>query len=206
MPITSETLPKSGYSADTPKRYLLNAGALVRNLTWNSADNKWTYDPLGATSGGSKLTMKNNLRQVEVDGVFTTPVGGDMIESSEGTFEINMIEHTRENVKMALFANITESDGENYPVGYDVITPKQKIESTDYIENLGYIGTMSGSDLPVIIIMEHAICTSGLDFEVKDKAEAIYPMIFSARTAADDVSTTSLPIRILMPKEPELEP
>ena len=58
MPITSETLPKSGYSADTPKRYLLNAGALVRNLTWDSTDNKWTYDPLGATSGGSKLTMK----------------------------------------------------------------------------------------------------------------------------------------------------
>ena len=39
---------------------------------------------------------------MEVDGVFTTPVGGDMIESSEGTFEVNVIEHTRDNVKMAL--------------------------------------------------------------------------------------------------------
>ena len=40
MPVTSETLPKSGYTADTPKRYLLNAGALVRNLTWDSTAKK----------------------------------------------------------------------------------------------------------------------------------------------------------------------
>lgn len=206
MAITSETLPKSGYTADTPKRYLLNAGALVRNLTWNSTDKKWTYDLLGATSGGSKLSLKNNLRQVEVDGVFATPVGGDMIESSEGTFEVNVIEHTRDNVKMTLFADVEESDDTKYPAGYDVITPKQKIEESDYIENLGYIGTISGSDKPVIIIFDYAICTSGLEFEVKDKAEAIYPLIFAARTPMDDATTTSLPVKILMPKEPELEP
>mgnify|MGYP003601209163 CR=1 FL=1 len=111
MVTTSETLPKSGYTADTPKRYLLNAGALVRNLTWDSSVLKWSYDEFGATSGGSKLTLKNNLRQVEVDGVFTTPVGGDMIESSEGTFEINVIEHTRDNIKMSLFANSKDSSG-----------------------------------------------------------------------------------------------
>jgi hypothetical protein len=206
MAITSETLPKSGYTADTPKRYLLNAGAVVFNLEWDSTAKKWSYDPLGATSGGSKLSLKNNLRQVEVDGVFTTPVGGDMIESSEGTFEINVIEHTRENIRMALFANSTESTGTDFPEGYDVITPKQKIEATDYIRNLGYIGTISGSDKPVIIIMEHAICTSGLELEVKDKAESIYPLTFAARTPIDDISTMSLPVKILMPKEPELEP
>lgn len=201
MAITSETLPKSGYTADTPKRYLLNAGALVKNLTWDSGESKWSYDLLGATSGGSKLSLKNNLRQVEVDGVFATPVGGDMIESNEGTFEINVIEHTHDNIKIALFADVEDSDGTDYPEGYDVITPKQKIETTDYIENLGYIGTISGSDKPIIIIMDYAICTSGLEVEVKDKAEAVYPLTFAARTPMDDVTTTSLPIKILMPKE-----
>ncbi|MCH4167682.1 MAG: hypothetical protein LKF42_00385 [Streptococcaceae bacterium] len=205
MSITSETLPKSGYTADTPKRYLLNAGALVRNLKWDGATKKWTYDEFGATSGGSKLTLKNNLRQVEVDGVFTTPVGGDMIESSEGTFEVNVIEHTRDSVKMALFAESTESTGTDFPEGYDVITPKQKIGTTDYVENLGYIGTISGSDKPIIIIMSNAICTSGLEIEVKDKSESVVTLTFEARTAAGDVSTTSLPVKILMPKEPEGE-
>ena len=183
--VTSETLPKSGYTADTPKRYLLNAGALVRNLEWDGTEQKWSYDTFGATSGGSKFTLKNNLRQVEVDGVFTTPVGGDMIES--------------------LFANSTESTGTDYPDGYDVITPKQKIEATDYVKNLGYIGTISGSDKPIIIIMANAICTSGLEIEVKDKSESVVTLTFDARTPAGDVSTTSLPVTILFPKEPELE-
>lgn len=205
MVTTNETLPKSGYTADTPKRYLLNAGALVRNLEWDGATHKWSYDEFGATSGGSKLTLKNNLRQVEVDGVFTTPVGGDMIESSEGTFEVNVIEHTRDNIKMALFANSAESTGTNYPDGYDVITPKQKIETSDYVKNLGYIGTISGSDKPIIIIMSNAICTSGLEIEVKDKSESVVTLKFDARTPAGDVSTTSLPVTILFPKEPEGE-
>lgn len=203
--VTSETLPKSGYTADTPKRYLLNAGALVRNLEWDGTEQKWSYDTFGATSGGSKFTLKNNLRQVEVDGVFTTPVGGDMIESSEGTFEVNVIEHTRDNIKMSLFANSIESTGTDYPEGYDVITPKQKIEATDYVKNLGYIGTISGSDKPIIIIMANAICTSGLEIEVKDKSESVVTLTFDARTPAGDVSTTSLPVTILFPKEPELE-
>ena len=205
MVTTSETLPKSGYTADTPKRYLLNAGALVRNLTWDSSVLKWSYDEFGATSGGSKLTLKNNLRQVEVDGVFTTPVGGDMIESSEGTFEINVIEHTRDNIKMSLFANSKDSSGTDFPDGYDVITLKQTIDATDYIQNLAYIGTISGSDKPIIIIMANAICTSGLEIEVKDKSEAVVTLTFDARTPAGDVSTTSLPVTILFPKEPEGE-
>lgn len=205
MVTTSETLPKSGYTADTPKRYLLNAGALVRNLEWDSTELKWSYDEFGATSGGSKLTLKNNLRQVEVDGVFTTPVGGDMIESSEGTFEVNVIEHTLDNVKMALFANNYDSDGTDYPVGYDVITPKQKIDTADYIQNLAYIGTISGSDKPIIIIMANAICTSGLEVEVKDKSESVVTLKFDARTPSGDVSTTSLPVTILFPKEPVSE-
>lgn len=205
MVTTSETLPKSGYTADTPKRYLLNAGALVRNLKWDAATKKWSYDKFGATSGGSKLTLKNNLRQVEVDGVFATPVGGDMIESSEGTFEINVIEHTRDNIKMSLFANSEDSTGTDFPEGYDVITPKQKIGTADYIKNLAYIGTISGSDKPIIIIMANAICTSGLEIEVKDKSESVVTLTFDARTSADDVSTTSLPVTILFPKEPEEE-
>ena len=49
--------------------------------------------------------------------------------------------------------------------------------------------------------MDFAICTSGLEFEVKDKAEAIYPLTFAARTPMNDVTTTSLPVKILMPKE-----
>ena len=200
MATLNANLPKSGYTAGTANNYLLNAGALVRDLEWNKEEEKWSYTLVGATSGGSKITLKNNLRQVVVDGVMTTPEGGDVIESSEAIFEINLIEHTLENLKQALFAKSTASDGETYPLGYDVVKPKGQIEASDYITNLGYIGTVSGSDKPIIVIMHKAICTTGYEIEPKDKAEAIYKIAYAGRTAKSEAGTSALPVTILMPK------
>lgn len=199
--ITNENLPKTGYTSKTPDKFLLNAGAWVKNLEWVKEEEKWSYDLIGATSDGSKLTMKNTYRQVPVDGIMTTPVGADMIEETEGTFELNMIEHTLENLKMTLLATSEASDGTNYPEGYTVIKPKAKIEAADYIKNMAYIGTLSGSVKPIIIIIENAICTSGLELEPKDKAEAVYTATFEARTGADNLETQALPITILYPDD-----
>lgn len=200
MAITSGTLPKSGYTKDTANSFLLNAGAWVKNLVWDKAESKWSYELIGATSGGSKLTLKNNYRQVEVDGVFTTPVGADMIESAEGTAELKLIELTVNNLKMLLLANAENSDGTDYPEGYEVIKPKSKIEISDYVKNMAYIGTISGSDKPVIVIFDYAICTSGLEVEPQDKQEAVYTVTFEARVDAENIDTPALPVTILYPK------
>lgn len=198
-------LPKSGYTKETAKGLLLNAGALLTNLKWvpgaEDASGKWNGDLLGATSGGSSISLVNTYRQAEIDGVFAPTVGSDSIESSEGKFEVNMIEWTANNLKMALLGNIADSNGTEYPTGYEVITTRRKIETADYIENLAYVGTLSGSDKPVIIIMHHAIATGGLEFEPQDKQEGIYKLTFEARAGEEDVNNTSLPVTILFPKE-----
>lgn len=201
--VVSANLPKTGYTSNTPDSFLLNAGAWVKNLKWDSTAKKWEYDLIGATSGGSKITLKNNYRQVEVDGVFTIPVGADMIESAEGTAEMNFIEVTVENLKTALLAESTETDGSEFPEGYHVISPKAKISISDYAQNMAYIGTLSGSDKPIIIIFDYAICTSGLEIEPKDKEEAVYTVTFEARTGPDNLDTMALPIKILYPKAVE---
>jgi hypothetical protein len=190
-------LPTTGYTADSANNFLLNAGAVVKNLEYTGGS--WSFESLGATSGGSKLVLKNNLRQPEIDGVLSTLVGTDMIESSEATLEVNCVEHTVENIKLALFAKSTTTNGVDYPEGYDVITPGAKITKDHYLKNLAYVGTISGSDKPIIIILHNAICTSGLEFEVKDKAEAIYPLAFAGRTNAGENSQASLPVTILYP-------
>ncbi len=197
--ITSENLPKTGYTKDAAGNFLLNAGAWVKNLEWDSATSKWKYELIGATSEGSKLTMKNTYRKVPIDGMFTAPVGADMIEETEGTFELNMIEHTLSNLKMMLLADSTTSDGTDFPAGYEIIKPKANIEESDYIKNMAYIGTISGSKKPIIILIDYAICTSGLEIEPKDKAEAVYTAVFEARTDPDNIETQALPITILYP-------
>lgn len=62
---------KTGYTKNTPKSYIVNAGAVYKNLTWNTESQKWEGELFGATSGGNKLTIEQNYRQIEVDGVFT---------------------------------------------------------------------------------------------------------------------------------------
>lgn len=198
--VETTNLPKSGYTSNTASHYLLNAGAWVKNLKWEKTGNKWTYDLIGATSEGSKLTMKNTYRQVPVDGVMTAPVGSDLIEETEGTFELNMIEHTLENLKMTLMADAKTSDGTQYPADYTVIKPRGKVQTDDYIKDMAYVGTISGSDKPIIIIIDYAICTSGLELEPKDKSEAVYTAVFEARTGPENIETQALPITILFPK------
>jgi len=195
------TLPKTGYTKGTPDHLMLNAGAILSNLSWE--DNKWNGDLLGATSGGSSLSLVNTYRQAEIDGVFAPTVGSDSIESSEAKFEVNMIEWTAENIKMALLGDIEDADGTEYPSGYQVITTRRKITKDDYIKNLAYVGTISGSDTPVIVIMHHAIATGGLEFEPQDKTESIYKMTFEGRAGEEDVNDTSLPVTILYPKATE---
>lgn len=203
MPTEYEKLPKTGYTKDTPQRFQLNAGALLENLTWvkdlEGASGKWSGDLIGATSGGSSISLVNTFRQAEIDGVFTAVVGGDSIESSEGKFEVNMIEWTANNLKRALLADVKTSDGTEYPEGYEVITTRREVKSTDYIENLAYVGTITGSNNPIIIIMHHAFPTGGLEFEPKDKQEGIYKLVFEARASADNANDTSLPVTILFP-------
>ena len=80
---------RTGYSANTPKHYLINAGAIYKNLEWNAtggegSKGQWEGELLGATAGGNKVTIEQNYRVIEIDGVFTPAVGQKILESQTG--------------------------------------------------------------------------------------------------------------------------
>ncbi len=191
---------RTGYTKNTPKHYLINAGAIYKNLTWNKEKNQWEGELLGATSGGNKVTVETNYRVVEIDGVFVAAVGQKLLESQSMKIETNVKELTAENIRMSFNGEIKVSDGTEAPEGYQIITGKPKLEDEDYIENLAIVGTMSGTDDPIIVIIDNALCTSGLDFETKDNEEAVVPMTFEAHADAGQVEDLSLPGRIYFPK------
>lgn len=195
---TSANLPKTGYTTDSPKHFLADAGVWVRDFSYDSETKQFTYALIGATSGGSKITLKYNYRQVEVDGVFTTPVGADMIESAEGTAELTLIEFSKETLKTLILAEVKD-DVEGIPDGYEVLSPKGKITKDDYVENLAFIGTLVGSNDPVIIIFHHAFCTSGLEFEPQDKNEAKYTATYELRAGEGDFANMAMPATIWYP-------
>ena len=195
---------RTGYTASTPKHYLINAGAIYKNLTWNPTGGKdskgqWEGELLGATAGGNKVTVEVNYRVIEIDGAFTPAVGQKVLESQTAKIETNVKEVTAENIRLSINGEIKEADGTTAPTGYKVISGKSKLENTDYIENLGIVGTMSGTNDPIIVIIDNALCTSGLDFETKDNEEAVISMTFEAHADEDKVDDLSLPCRIYFP-------
>ena len=195
---------RTGYSANTPKHYLINAGAIYKNLEWNATGGEggkgqWEGELLGATAGGNKVTIEQNYRVIEIDGVFTPAVGQKILESQTAKLETNVKELTAENIRLSINGKIADSDGVDTPTGYKVISGKAKLENTDYIKNLGIVGTMSGTDDPIIIIIDNALCTSGLDFETKDNDEAVISMTFEAHANEGQVDDLSLPCRIYFP-------
>lgn len=198
--MVKKPVKKTGYTKNTPKSYLMNAGAVYKNLEWNKERTQWEGELLGATSDGNKLTIEQNYRTIEVDGVFTDAVGQKVLESQKAMLEINVKELTFDNIRLSINGTVSQGDGTTAPTDYKVISGKGKLEKTDYIKNLGLVTTLSGTDKPVIIILDNALCTSGLEAEFKDNEEAVITMKFEAHANEDQVEDMTLPCRIYYPE------
>lgn len=196
----AEAIKTNGYTAETAKHYLLNAGAIFKNVKYNSTSKKYEGDPLGATVGGAKCDIVINLRQPEVDGILAKVKGNDLIESVEATLEGTLKEWKKENIAQALFADIKAGDGTTDPPEYKVITGRNEILPTDYVDNICYVGKISGEDKPVIIMLKNAINTSGLSFEAKDKDEGGIEFKFEARADADKPEDVNKIWKIIYPE------
>lgn len=196
----AEAIKINGYTSETAKNYLLNTGAIFKNVKYNSTIKKYEGDPLGATVGGAKCNIIITIRQPEVDGLLAKVKGNDLIESVEATLEGTLKEWKRENIEQALFANSEKGDGTNDAAEYTIITGRNEVLDKDYVENICYIGKISGEDKPVIIMLKNAINTNSLSFETQDKNEAGIPFKFEARADADKPEDVNKIWKIIYPE------
>ncbi len=184
----------SGITEKTPKNIMLGAGTIHKGLTFKT--DKWNFEEslVGATSGGTKLTIQPELTDVEVDGALVKVKGLTVKTGETASMETNVIEVTPELLKMALVAKDGDSKDKT---GYNEIVSKNRIEEGDYVKNLGYVGkTLDGQ--PIIIIFDNALCTSGLEIEGKNKESAVLKLTFEcyANLSAD---ADTLPYHIYYP-------
>ncbi|ENJ9653550.1 hypothetical protein AB2T14_001158 [Clostridium botulinum] len=196
-------LQTTGYTKTTPQHYWVDAGAVYKNLKYNKESKEWEGTLLGATSDGNKITIEQEYRTIEVDGVFVEAVGQKVLKSSKAELEINVKEVTAENIRLAINGVVRDVGEEEAPTGYKVVEGKGKLENSDYIDSLALVGTMTGSEQPIIVVLDNALCTSGLDAETKDDEEAVLKMKFEAHASAEQVADRKLPARIYFPPMPE---
>lgn len=156
----------------------------------------WNFDEslICATSGGSKVSIVPEFTTIDVDGALVKVKGLTVKTGETATFEINPVEITPEILKMALIGNSATSTS---ATGYSEITSKARIEEGDYLENMGYVGkTIEGK--PIIIIFDHALCTSGLELEGKNKEAAVPTFTFECFADLTPAADT-LPYHIYYP-------
>lgn len=177
---------KNGITKNTPKNILFGAGTIHKGLKHEGSAWNFTESIVGATSGGSKLSIVPEITPVEVDGAQVAIKGLKVKTGETATLEVNFIELSAELVKSA---TVGATDAENAVDGYDVIKSKSDIEEGDYWENIAFVGkTLEGKN--IIAILDNAICTSGLELEGKNKEAGIGTFTFEC-TADPDMDAES---------------
>jgi hypothetical protein len=190
-------LQTTGYNNQSANRYLLDAGAIYYNVTYDELTGGFEGELLGATSGGNEFSLTQETRVIEVDGVKGRTKGSTVISSEEPALTVNLKELTAKNLQMAIAgANIDETD-ENY----DILTTKGKIELSDYLDNVCFVGRLSGSSKPVVIMINNALSVEGITISTTDNAEAVIPVRFVGHYDEGNIEAGTAPFKIWWPKE-----
>lgn len=178
----------SGFNEGTAEKLLLDAGAFFKNFivgtdTFESAVTAKKL--IGATSGGGSFSATPTVRKIEIDGVKGSAKGLQVIDEWVVTLMANVKEVSPESIQLALGA----SDIVDGPVGYKKITANNYIELTDYVDNVVWVGKLSGSNTPVIIVVKNAISLGGLNLNMADKSEGLIATTFTGHYDSTDLDT-----------------
>ena len=187
---------KNGVTANTPKNILFGAGTVHKNLEYSADTSTWNFEEsiIGATNGGSKLSIVPEVTTIEVDGPTVAIKGLKKKTGETATMEINLAELSEEMIKAATFG----TDGVSEDVLYNLIESKVDIEEGDYFDNIAFVGeTLDGRN--IIAILPNALCTSGYEQEGKNKEGSIGAFTFECHADMDSDLVT-LPWKIYYPK------
>lgn len=180
----------NGISASTAQHFLLDAGAFFKDFDVDSdtvATAKTAGKLIGATKGGGLFRAVPAWRTIEVDGARGKVKGTEILDAWEVTLEANVVEVTVETISLAL--SVVESSDHKEGT-YTKVEGRNCIQLTDYVDNITWVGTLSGSEDPVIIQVYNALNNKGLELTMEDKNEGVIPLSF---TGYQDGSDTSKP-------------
>jgi hypothetical protein len=187
----------SGFQSTTAQNLLLDAGAFffdfeVGTDTFDSAVAAGKL--AGATRGGGRFVATPSIRAIQVDGVKGRAKGLQVIDSWDVSLSANVLEVSKETLAKALAAGVVDDTG----ASYSEITANNYIETTDYIDNVTWVGKISGNDEPVIIQVYNALNVDGLTLETQDANEAVIAMKFDGHYDTTDLDAP--PFKIFYPK------
>lgn len=191
----------NGFTPQTAQNLQLDAGIFVRGLADPSTFTGTLTEPaktIGATSGGGNVAIVPSFRNIfeDLDGARGVYKGGQVIDNWDIRMSVTIKEMTVDNLKLALAAADTTKAGADKK--YDTTAPRMEVLDTDYLDNLCFIGTMNGKDVPVIIELKNVLNTNGLTLAVTDKGTGSVQLDLVAHF--DLEKPDEVPVKIYTPK------
>ena len=191
---------KNGVSAKTPENIPFGAGTIHKGLKYTpGVDGKagtWNFleSIVGATNGGSKLSIIPEVLEVPVDGALVAAKGLTVKNGETATMEVNFAELTEDIIKAAAIG----MNGESEDATFNAIVSKASIDDSDYWENVAFVGkTLKGKN--IIAILPDVLCISGFENASKNKEGAVGKYTFKCHAElTSDLDT--LPWKIYYPK------
>lgn len=187
---------KTSLTANTKKRLLLGAGAFFKNFivgvdTYETAKNKL----IGATQGGGEFKAIPTVHNIQIDGILGKAADLDVIDAWETSIAVGFIEASEDVIRAALGASLIDTESSNT---YDIIKGDTEFKASDYFENFAFVGTLSGSETPIIIVIKNAINMGGLTIKTEDATEGVISVTMEGRYTTED--NTEPPFEIYYPK------
>ena len=188
---------RTGLTKDSFKHFVIGPGAIMVNFDLEKFDpedeSTWGI-PLGATKGGTQFQYEQEYHVSEPDGTLGPVKNMEWLIAANGRIETSLMEFSHE-VLMRLMSNF---DVKSYNDRYDVFEHNGEIAPSQYT-NIALIAELIGSRDPIIIILENARATTGMDVDMLDgKDDVVVPVTFEARFDGGEV--TKVPVKILYPK------
>ena len=182
----------TGLTTTTKKHLLLGAGAFFKNFlvgtdTYESAvaGNKL----IGATQGGGEFSAVATFRQIPVDGAIGDIKDLEDIERWDVSLSATVLEVSKATIQLALGSStITTMTGTN---PYYKITGNNGLASGDF-NNITWCGCLLGETKPMLIQIDNALCTNGLNMTFTDGEEGKISLEFKG--FYDAVSTGAEPV------------
>ena len=177
---------KHGVTANTPKNIVFGAGTIHKNMV--KEGNKWTGGEIvGATNGGSKLSIVPEFVDVPVDGANVLVKGLKVKTGETATMDVNFAEVTADVIAAAAAGKNTAG----------VITSKAAIAEGDYWDNVAFVGkTVTGEE--IIAVLPNALITSGFELEGKNKEGSVVACTFTCHAELEG-DLDVLPWEIIYP-------
>ena len=169
----------SGITANTTKRYIVDEGAVY--IDYGEVGEAL----LGATRGGNRFELEQEIREMPVAGAKGPVKGGMRVIRSAPKIVANMLEISSEVLKRAApGADVSAL------ANHDSLVRDREIALGDYLTNVALVGRVSGSTYPVIFIISNPLGGSGgLTLNLVTDDEAVAELTFMGSYDSTDLDT-----------------